>query len=564
MRWTLKGLPFFLLLSLSALPAAAGSFTLSLSGDSKVTVDSPSRLVFTVRNTDAAEGLSRIALRFPSGYRVLAGSPSPGWTAEPGPEAGGQSAEISFRASDEAKCTGAIVPGSALVFGVEVVAPASRSVTPDSLVSAQGEQSCRGVALDPPATLPSWDRVGIETSLAASPRIVGLGGVITATLTVTNISTVDLPDISALLSVGGTAGVSRVEGPAPSSTLALAPGASGNLTWTTRAASAGTLAVSGQAVSKGLTSTPVRSDTLYVSDLDVSLTVTPERVVSGREVRVQMTVKNRGAVRLMNVTPSPLTFDGTAGASEAAGPSPSIQASLEPGESVTFSWAATITGEAGGTYAFSGQGSAEWEGIVSANSMSNRGALAQQEGVAQSQGPAGSDTLGGGGVAGSSQSAGASGQDSGSTQSASPSGQDSGSTASTAGPGGSTAGSTASTGASAPLAVPSATLQLIGVNQDGRSTGGTNFSGGLLRYLRILVGWQNLSGTHTQRLRLFSPDGSLYQGFSTGVGSSSTETQLLVSGTWITEFSLFGAWRVEVFLDSQQMPTTSGVFVLTP
>ena len=386
--------------------------------------------------------------------------------------------------------------------------------------------------------------------------MVGLGGVITATLTVTNISTVELADISALLSVGGTAGVSRIEGPAPS-TLALAPGASGNLTWTTRAASAGTLALSGQAVSKGVTSPPVRSDTLYVSDLDVSLTVAPEQVVSGQEVRVQMTVENRGAVRLVNVAPSPLTFDGTAGASAAAGPSPSSQAVLEPGASATFNWAATIIGKAGETYAFSGQASAEGEGVVSADSMSNRGALAQQEGVTQSQGPAGSDTLGGGGAAGSSQSAGASGQDSGSTQSASPSGQDSGSTASTA-------GSTASTGASAPPAVPSATLQLIGVNQDGRSTGGTDFSGGLLRYLRILVGWQNLSGTHTQRLRLFSPDGSLYQGFSTGVGSSPTETQLPVSGTWISEFSLWGAWRVEVFLDGQQMPITSGVFVLTP
>jgi hypothetical protein len=115
-----------------------------------------------------------------------------------------------------------------------------------------------------------------------------------------------------------------------------------------------------------------------------------------------------------------------------------------------------------------------------------------------------------------------------------------------------------------PPAVASATLQLIGVNQDGRSTGGTDFSGGLLRYLRILVGWQNLSGTHTQRLQLFAPDGSLYQGFSTQLGSSPTETQLPVGGTWISEFSLWGAWRVEVFLDSQQMPITSGVFVLTP
>ena len=552
MRWALRGAPFFLLLSLSALPAAAGSFTLSLPGDSKVTIDSPSRLAFKVTNTDAPEGLSRIALRFPSGYRVTNGSAPPGWTADLS-----TGAEITFRTSDEAKCTGAIAPGSALVFGVEAVAPPSRSVTPDSLVSAQGEQSCRGVALDPPATLPSWDRLGIGVALAVGPSILGLGGEATVTMTVTNLSTVELADISALLGSTGTGGVARLVGPTPAS-LALAPGASGRMTWTGRAASPGAVSFRGQATGKGVTSPPVRSDTLYVGDLDVSLTVRPERVVSGREVRVQMTVKNRGAVRLVNVTPSPLTFDGTAGASEAAGPSPPSQAVLEPGESATFSWAATIAGKAGETYAFSGRASAEGEGVVAADSMSNRGAVAQQEGVPQSQGHAGSDALGGGGAAGSSQSAGASGQDSGSTASTA------GSTASTAGATASTAGSTASTGASVPPAVPSATLQLIGVNQDGSSTGGTDFSSGLLRYLRILVGWQNLSGTHTQRLRLFSPDGSFYQGFSTGVGSSPTETRLLVSGTWITEFSLFGAWRVEVFLDGQQMPITSGVFVLTP
>jgi hypothetical protein len=38
----------------------------------------------------------------------------------------------------------------------------------------------------------------------------------------------------------------------------------------------------------------------------------------------------------------------------------------------------------------------------------------------------------------------------------------------------------------------------------------------------------------------------------------------LVGGTWITEYSLFGAWRVEVYLDRDTMPITTGVFVLTP
>jgi len=538
MRWPLKGLPFFLLLSLSALPAAAASFTLSLPADSRVTIDSPSRLVFKVTNTDAAEGLSRITLRFPSGYRLTNGSAPPGWTVDL--STGG---EISFRTSDEAKCTGAIAPGSALVFGVEVVGPASRSVTPDSLVSAQAEQSCRGVAVDPPATLPSWDRLGIEAALAAGPPILGLGGTVTVTLTVTNRSTVDLSDISPLLSPTGTGGVSGVAGPTPGN-LTLAPGASGSMTWTARAVSPGTVSFSGQAVSKSVTSPSVRSDTLYVADLDVSLSVTPEQVVSGQDVRVEMTVTNRGPIRVTNVTPSSLAFGGTAVSSAAAGPSPASLPVLEPGQSTAFAWAATIVGKGGETYAFSGWASAEWESVVSQNSTSNRGALTEDV-SSGSEVTTGSFPMGGGAADGATASGSAS---------ASP----------VAGTSGQASGSTTSTGGSAPPSVPSATLQFIGVNQDGRSTGGTDFSGQLLRYLRILVGWQNLSGTHTQRLQLFAPDGSLYQGFSTQVGSSPTETQLPVGGTWISEFSLWGAWRVEVFLDTGTMPITTGVFVLTP
>jgi len=116
-----------------------------------------------------------------------------------------------------------------------------------------------------------------------------------------------------------------------------------------------------------------------------------------------------------------------------------------------------------------------------------------------------------------------------------------------------------------PTALPSATLRFIGVNQDGRLTGGPAFLSGMLRDLRILVGWQNLSSSHTQRLDLYSPDGSLYQRFSTQfANASSVQADLPVGGTWITEFSLFGAWQVDVFLDTGTMPITTGVFVLTP
>ena len=115
MRGALRAVPLLLLLCLLPLPAAAGGFTISLPADPAVTIDSPSRLVFRVTNTGAEEGLSRLVLRFPSGYRLTNGSPPPGWSVE---GSAGGSSEIGFRTSDEAKCTGAMSPGSSLVFGV--------------------------------------------------------------------------------------------------------------------------------------------------------------------------------------------------------------------------------------------------------------------------------------------------------------------------------------------------------------------------------------------------------------------------------------------------------------
>ena len=85
-----------------------------------------------------------------------------------------------------------------------------------------------------------------------------------------------------------------------------------------------------------------------------------------------------------------------------------------------------------------------------------------------------------------------------------------------------------------------------------------------MRALRIIVGWQNLSGTHSQRMELYSPDGSLYQQFPAQFAGSPVETRLPVGGSWITQYSLFGAWQVDVFLDRQGLPITSGVFVLDP
>jgi hypothetical protein len=112
-------------------------------------------------------------------------------------------------------------------------------------------------------------------------------------------------------------------------------------------------------------------------------------------------------------------------------------------------------------------------------------------------------------------------------------------------------------------------IQFDGLLHTGKSlSGGEQFSAAALRDLLITVAYQNLAlGSHTQRLQLYAPDGALYQQFSTAfaVGGSVTqpETRLPVGGTWITQHSLYGTWRVEVYLDQARTPAAQRNLVLS-
>ena len=213
---------------------------------------------------------------------------------------------------------------------------------------------------------------------------------------------------------------------------------------------------------------------------------------------------------------------GTVGVSGLAEPQPRA-----PGASDSrTSWgSATSNGGQSGSFvsqdAISNRG--PWGRVVSRAALSNREQLAQRELAPEPE-------TGGGGAAGSDTTA---------------------STRSTSG------------AAAASNTAASATLQFIGVNQNGSQTGGSDFSGDLGN-LMMLVRWKNLSGTHSQRLELWNPNGFLYKSISTEFAGTPVETGLPVAGTWITEYSLLGAWRVDVYLDDGQMPVTSGVFVLNP
>jgi len=92
-------------------------------------------------------------------------------------------------------------------------------------------------------------------------------------------------------------------------------------------------------------------------------------------------------------------------------------------------------------------------------------------------------------------------------------------------------------------------------------TGLTSFSISKVRDLSVTVVWKNVpTGTHTQRLDLFLPNGDLYQTFSSGfvqpAGLSSqleVKQQIPVMGTWITQRELTGKWSVSLSLDGQNL-----------
>jgi hypothetical protein len=108
-----------------------------------------------------------------------------------------------------------------------------------------------------------------------------------------------------------------------------------------------------------------------------------------------------------------------------------------------------------------------------------------------------------------------------------------------------------------------AALMVTGHLHDGSSRQGAEFTTTSLRDLLISMTYSNVTDTHRQRVELYAPDGSLYQKLS-GVVAPSTQTLVPVGGTWITQHSLFGAWRVDVYVDRETTPIVSEAFTLTP
>lgn len=104
-------------------------------------------------------------------------------------------------------------------------------------------------------------------------------------------------------------------------------------------------------------------------------------------------------------------------------------------------------------------------------------------------------------------------------------------------------------------------VKFVGVLRDGsRETTGV-FLARQLDTLIIQLYWKNWFDNremHYQRVQLITPDGAVYQTFTTDIHAfkhdgNPVEIEVPVTGSWIKAHKLFGAWRVDVFLDDEPL-----------
>lgn len=94
------------------------------------------------------------------------------------------------------------------------------------------------------------------------------------------------------------------------------------------------------------------------------------------------------------------------------------------------------------------------------------------------------------------------------------------------------------------------------------------FSVNTTRDITMFVSWQNVTGTHVQKLVFIMPNGDPYQAISTtfdtttgqglqAITPPTVSNVLPVSGTWIQQRGITGAWTVQIFLDDVYITQTT-------
>ena len=121
--------------------------------------------------------------------------------------------------------------------------------------------------------------------------------------------------------------------------------------------------------------------------------------------------------------------------------------------------------------------------------------------------------------------------------------------------------------------------------------GEEEFSLAATRDIFIQTQWKQLQGEHIQRVHIYSPDGNLFQkrvvpfaitenlkrkrlkvsGITNMIDvqkarpmkdGQAVVVQFPISGTWVSQHSMLGTWRVEAFLDQESSPIGTGTFTL--
>jgi len=202
----------------------------------------------------------------------------------------------------------------------------------------------------------------LDVSLSLSPSAINPGQGTKVFLTVTNWGDAAVTNLIPELEINwGSALVSLVSGPVPSSSNYLGPGKVTTFTWIYNTVGTGTVGFTGTVTGfdLGLSATifDAASATLLIQEpaaVEAALVAWPlaSPLYAGDAVMVTLTVTNTGeASAIMRATATPWV-SGAVSAARATGPLPSPTRTITGGTSQTFTWVFTVTGGSG-TLSFS-------------------------------------------------------------------------------------------------------------------------------------------------------------------------------------------------------------------
>lgn len=112
---------------------------------------------------------------------------------------------------------------------------------------------------------------------------------------------------------------------------------------------------------------------------------------------------------------------------------------------------------------------------------------------------------------------------------------------------------------------PKARLTFTALLRGGQRLVGKQFDYASVKDLLINVRWQKVNTSARQRLALYSPDGHLYQMFTTTLDADPAPVDIMlpVVGSWIVSATLTGTWCAKVFIDDDLQPVAADAFELS-